>query len=79
MVAVTYGLARVPAAPKAGRVDKIASRKSWLVRFFSAVVDARMAQAEREIRMHTNWLPHSLDERSNRLMKTNSGDMPFGA
>jgi hypothetical protein len=79
MVAVTYGLARVPAAPKAGRVDKIAPRKSWFVRFFNAVAEARLAQAEREIRMHINWLPHALDERSHRLIKTDSGDMPFGA
>ena len=37
-----------------------------------------MEQARREIRMHTGLLPYSLDERGNRLVKSGSGDMPFG-
>jgi hypothetical protein len=28
--------------------------------------------------MHTRLLPYTFDERGNRLVKTDSGDMPFG-
>jgi hypothetical protein len=42
------------------------------------MVEARLAQAERQIRMHMHLLPSTLDERGNRLVKTRSGDMPFG-
>jgi hypothetical protein len=82
LVAVTYGLARVPAAkaaPKAERAETNVPRESWFVRFFNAMAEARMAQAEREIRMHAGLLPYTLDDRGNRLIKTESGDMPFGS
>ena len=81
MVAVTYNVARVPAvetATNSARADGAAPRKSWFVRFFDAVVEARLAQAERQIRMHFHLLPYTLDERGNRLVKTRGGDMPFG-
>jgi hypothetical protein len=81
MVAVTYGVARVAtAAPaaKAERAQAAAPRKSWFARFMDAMIEARMQQARREIRMHAHLLPYTLDERGNRLIKTNSGDMPFG-
>ena len=81
MVAVTYGVARVPtAAPaaKAARADAAAPRKSWFARVLDALIEARMEQARREIRMHTQLLPYTFDERGNRLIKTDSGDMPFG-
>jgi hypothetical protein len=81
MIAVTYGLARVPAvkaAPKAERAETNVPRESWFVRFFNAMAEARMAQARREIRMHTRLLPYTLDARGNRLVQTKSGDMPFG-
>ncbi len=81
MVAVTYGVARVPAAEpaaKTGRAKAVAPRKRWFARLIDAMVEARMEQARREIRMHTGLLPYTLDERGNRLVKTNSGDMPFG-
>jgi hypothetical protein len=81
MVAVTYSVARVPPAEpaaKAARAQAAAPRKSWLARIFDAMIEARMAAAHREIRMHTQLLPFSFDERGNRLIKTDSGDMPFG-
>jgi hypothetical protein len=81
MVAVTYGVARVSAAKvtsKSARAETGVSRQSWFVRFFNAMAEARMAQAQREIRMHTRLLPYTLDERGIRLIKTDSGDMPFG-
>jgi hypothetical protein len=81
MVAVTYSVARVPAtapAAKAARGDAAAPRKSWFAHFFEALVKARMEQARREIKMHTQLLPYTLDERGNRLVRTDSGNMPFG-
>jgi hypothetical protein len=43
-----------------------------------ALIEARMQQARREIKMHAGLLPFTLDERGNRLVKMSSGDMPFG-
>ena len=81
MVAVTYGDARLaPAKPaaKAASAKSAAPQKGWFARFMDALVEARMAQAGREIRMHTQLLPYGFDERGNRLVKTGSGNMPFG-
>jgi len=78
MVAVTYGVARVPTAAKAALAKTAAPGKSWFARFMDALIESRMQQARHEIRMHTGLLPFSLDERGNRLVKTGSGDMPFG-
>ncbi len=82
MVAVTYGVVRVPTAETpapAGRAATAARRKSWFDRFMDALIEARMQQARRELATHTHLLPYSLDERGNRLVKTGSHDMPFGA
>ncbi len=81
MVAVTYNVARISAAEaaaKSSRAAPAAPQKSWFARLFDAMVEARMAQAERQIRMHIHLLPYTLDERGNRLVKTRTGDMPFG-
>ena len=81
MVAVTYGVARVPiaeATARAARAKTAAPGKSWFARFMDALIEARMQQARREIRIHAGVLPFSLDERGNRLVKRGSGDMPFG-
>jgi hypothetical protein len=80
MVAIPYGVARVSAEPaaKAGRAKTAAPGKRWFARFMAALIEARMQQARREIRMHTGFLPYTLDERGNRLVKTGSGDMPLG-
>ncbi len=81
MVAVTFGVARVPtveAAAKAGRADTAAPRKPWYARFMDALIEARMEQARREIRMYTRLMPYTLDDRGNRLVKSDTGNMPFG-
>jgi hypothetical protein len=81
MVAVTYGVVHVPTAEpaaKARRPKAAVPQKSWFARFMGALVEARMQQARREIRMHTGLLPYTLDELGNRLVKTGSGEMPFG-
>ena len=82
MVAITYGVARVSAAaaaPKTGRSEAAASRKSWFARFFDALVESRIQQAHREIQKHRHLLAYPLDERGNRLIKTDSADLPFGS
>jgi hypothetical protein len=80
MVAVTYGVARVPAVETAAKVERkeaATPRKSWLARFFQAMMDARLEQARRELRMHTQLLPYTFEERNDRLVKNKSVDMPF--
>jgi hypothetical protein len=81
MVAVTYGVARVPTAElaaKAERAKAVTPRKNWFARFMDALIESRMQQARRELARHAHLLPYSLDERGNRLVKTGSDDMPFG-
>ena len=74
MVAVTYGAAR----QSAERAETAAPRKNWFARILDAMIETRMQQARRAIRMHSRLLPSTFDERGNRLVKTRSGDMPFG-
>jgi len=78
MVAVTYGVARVPAKSSAQAAEKGTSRKSFFARLIDALVETRMQQAHREIMRHAHLLPYSLDERGNRLVKVGGRDMPFG-
>jgi hypothetical protein len=78
MVAVTYGAGRGSAGHSVVRAGTTAPRKNWFARILDAMMEARMQQARREIAMHAQLLPYSFDERGNRLVKTNSGDMPFG-
>jgi hypothetical protein len=76
MVAVTYDVGHAPAA--AGKAETAAPRKSWFSRCMDSLIEARMAQARREIALRVELLPYSLDERGNRLVKAGSHDMPFG-
>ncbi len=80
MVAVTYGVARVPArkTAKAARAETTAPRKPWYVRVMATLIEARTQQARREIARHMYLSPFTLDERGNRLVRTCSKDMPFG-
>jgi hypothetical protein len=75
MAAVTYDVGHAPAA---GKAETAAPRKNWFARFMDSLIEARMAQARREIALHVELLPYSLDERGNRLVKAGSHDMPFG-
>lgn len=80
MVAVTYGVARVPSVETAATAERkgaAAPRRRWFARFIQAMMDARLEQARRELRMHRQLLPYSLDERSDRLVKTRPADIPF--
>lgn len=72
MVAATYtGNAAVAAADAP-------PRKSFWARFMTALMEARMAQARREIRLHIGLLSYGFDDRSNRLVQKKPTDMPFG-
>lgn len=72
MVAATY------TGNAAATVADVTPRKSFWSRFMTALMEARMAQARREIRLHIGLLPYSLDDRGNRLVQKKSADMPFG-
>lgn len=77
MVAVTYGVTRVPATKAAERAQGAAPRKSRFVRFMDALVASRMQHVHREIAKHAHLLPHTLDERGDRVIK-GIDKMPFG-
>lgn len=68
MVAVTYGVARVPANKTAERTQAAAPRKSFFARFMDALVESRLQHVQREIARHAHlW-----------LIKPNIDEMPFG-
>jgi hypothetical protein len=79
MVAVTFSAARVanpastPADTKGGK-----KAKSLFSRVFDAIAESQMKRAQRELARYRHLLPYSFDERGNRLVKTDSHDMPFG-
>ena len=76
MVALTYGVARVPANKANERTQATAPRKTILVRFMEALMVSRLQQAHREIVRHAHLLPRTFDEHGNRLI--NIDEMPFG-
>jgi hypothetical protein len=49
MVAITYGVANVPARKNAERAPASTPRQNIIGRFFTAVMEARLQQAYREI------------------------------
>ena len=76
MVAVTYGVARVPANKANEQAQAAAPRKTFLVRSMEALMESRLQQAHREIVRHAHLLPRALDEHGDRL--TNTDEAPFG-
>jgi hypothetical protein len=75
MSAITYDDTRV-AAQNSARAA--AARKGLLGRIINRVVEVRLQQAAREVELHLGYLPYSLDQRGNRLVKTGHKDVPFG-
>ena len=54
------------------------ARKSWLSRFFDALMESRMRQAEREIRLYAPmWAPLH-DEQTELPFRSASDDTPRG-
>ena len=80
MVSLTYGNAGVTsvetAADTAGRPETAAPRASWLARFFDAMMQARMQQAQREIRLYTRLIPPAPGDAPRT--KAEAKDVPFG-
>jgi hypothetical protein len=60
MVAVTYGVARVTAPKNAGKRAS-GSRKNLVTRFVTAMMEARLRQAHKEIVRHAHLLEHNGD------------------
>jgi len=61
-------LAAAPAAP----------RKNWFARFYDALVEARMQQAMREIRLHQHLLPEGqLKKAGDQATHADAGLLPF--
>ena len=60
MVAVTYGLARVAASKNAG-ARASSPRPNIATRFVTAMMEARLRQAHKEIVRHAHLLEHSDD------------------
>jgi hypothetical protein len=81
MVALTYGEAHVAdagAAPKvAAKTVATAPRKAWYVRFFEAMMEARMQQAYREIRLHSRLTPYTAYDKTHPATKTDANS-PVG-
>ena len=81
MVALTYGDTRVAdagTAPKeAAKTVATAPRKAWYVRLFEAMMEARMQQANREIRLYTRMSSTAIDDKGQRVAKT-STNSPVG-
>lgn len=55
--------------PQARTAPKTAARKGIFARFYDALMEARMRQAVREIRMHQHLLPENV--------KKDLGALPF--
>lgn len=68
MVAVTYGVSRVPAAEAAERAPVAVSQKSLFTRFMEALMESRLQQARREMAKHAHVMSHARDARGNLLI-----------
>jgi hypothetical protein len=75
MAAVTYGAhtAVETAKPRAATTKG----KSALVRFFEAIADARLRQAEREIAMHRHLLPADFEIAGHKINERSEDTLPF--
>ena len=75
MAAITYGSHDTIAEKKVAKAT--ANKPGVLSRFWSAVADARMRQAMREIRMHSHLLPAEYELSGNKLTRKNEDQLPF--
>lgn len=76
MSAVTYGHGRVSVAGE--NTTAGTPRRGWLARVMDRLVQVRMQQAAREVELHLGYLPYSLEDQRNRLVKNGRKDMPSG-
>ena len=78
MVAVTYGVARVPSNNVASRTQAAAPRRSFFARLMDAMAESRLQQVHREIAKHAHLLPRKFDEKGKRLVTSSIDEAPFG-
>ncbi len=78
MVALTYGDTRV-AAPESKIATKTAApRQHWFTRFLAAMMESRMRQAEREIRLYASAFPPVQYEPAELPFNAADGNTPRG-
>jgi hypothetical protein len=77
MTAITVGTATATIPAKATAKKATAATGSLFARIYSAFVEARMRQAEREIARHQHLLPGQLQRAGERLAPRSEKDLPF--
>ncbi|HKY85248.1 MAG TPA: hypothetical protein VJL90_00645 [Pseudorhodoplanes sp.] len=80
MAAITYGTHGATAEKKVSKtsVSKTAAKKpGFWSRIWDGFVEARMRQAEREIRMHRHLLPAEFELAGSRIGSKNEDSLPF--
>jgi hypothetical protein len=74
MTALTYDLRKAAATAK----DATPAKKGFWARVLDALIEARMRQAEREIRLHRHLVPASqLDELGFKASYKDADKLPF--
>ena len=77
MADVTFSPALTPAA-KAAAKPAAKNQKGFWTRVWDRIVEARMRQVEREIRMHLNYIPtKTLEEAGYFARLSNDRELPF--
>lgn len=77
MVALTYGDTRVSGV-ETKNASTAAPGKSWFARFVDAMMESRMRQAEREIRLYARLLPPLHVEQAELPFQDVTKDSPRG-
>jgi hypothetical protein len=75
MAAITYGTHGATAAKKISETS--AKKPGFWSRLSAAFIEARMRQAEREIRMHRHLLPADYEFAGNKIGYKNEDQLPF--
>jgi hypothetical protein len=80
MAAITYGSHGATAEKKVSKtsVNKTAAKKpGFWSRVWDGIVEARMRQAEREIRMYRHLLPAEFELAGDKVSYKNEDQLPF--
>jgi hypothetical protein len=75
MAAITYGSHGATAEKKISNIS--ASKPGVLSRLWGRFVEARMRQAEREIRMYRHLLPAEFELAGDKIGSKNEDSLPF--
>lgn len=74
MAAITYGAHGATAEKK---VSASSAKPGFWSRFWDRIVEARMRQAEREIRMYRHLLPAEFELAGDKIGYKNEDQLPF--